>query len=68
MTTYTNKKLVLDLNSLIAKYGFSDVLSVLEAIASNNADFMGSHWETIRQNLDDSFLEAEEYLLTANFN
>lgn len=68
MTTYANKKLVLDLNSLIAKYGFSDVLSVLEAIASNNADFMGSHWEAIRQNLDDSFLEAEEYLLTANFN
>lgn len=68
MTTYTNKKLALDLNSLIAKYGFSDILSILEAIASNNADYMGSHWETIRKNLDDSFLEAEEYLITANFN
>ncbi len=68
MIAYTNKNLVLALNSLIAKHGFSDVLSMLEAIASNNADYMGSHWETIRQNLDDSFLEAEEYLLTANFN
>ena len=68
MIAYTNKNLVLALNSLIAKHGFSDVLSMLEAIASNTADYMGSHWETIRQNLDDSFLEAEEYLLTANFN
>lgn len=65
---YSNKKLSSELNSLIKKYGFADVLSVLESIASNNADCLGSNWEAVRKNLEDSFLEAEEYLLTNNLN
>jgi len=65
---YANKKLSSELNSLIKKYGFADVLSVLESIACNNADHLGSNWEAVRKNLEDSFLEAEEYLLTNSLN
>jgi tRNA A37 threonylcarbamoyltransferase TsaD len=67
MTAYfynPNKELNQELNALINKHGFVQVLSILESLASDNADMIGSHWEVIRKNLENSLLEIEEYSIT----
>jgi len=56
-----DKELTVELNDLISKHGFVSVLSILESLASENADTIGIHWENIRKNLEDSLLEIEEH-------
>lgn len=63
------KELLIKLNSLIKQYGFMEVLSTLEHLASNNADFSESkHWEYIRQNLENSVIEMEEWNISSRTN
>ena len=57
----SNKELTVELNDLISKHGFVQVLFILESLASENAETIGSHWEKIRENLEDSMLEIEEH-------
>jgi len=59
-----DKELTAELNELINKHGFVEVLFILESLASKNAETIGSHWENIRRNLEDSLLEIEEYSIT----
>ena len=60
-----NKELTAELNELINKHGFVQVLFILESFASENADIIGPHWEKIRENLESSMLEIEERLKLA---
>lgn len=55
------KGLLIELSGLVSKYGFMNVLSALEQIASDNADINEFPWEKIRENLEESVLEFEEH-------
>lgn len=57
----SDKELTASLINMINKHGFVQVLSILESLASENAEIIGSHWENIRRNLDDCLLEIEEH-------
>jgi len=57
-------ELTAELSELIDKHGFVEVLFILESLASRNAETIGSHWEIIRRNLEDSLLEIEEHSIT----
>jgi len=67
MNTYiynSDKQLTADLSKLINKYGFVQVLFILEFLASENAETIGVYWEKIRKNLENSMLEIEEHTIT----
>ncbi len=61
-----NKKglLIVELSGLVSKYGFMNVISALEQLASDNADINSNPlWEKIRENLEESLLEFEEHTI-----
>lgn len=60
-----DNELTVELNELINKHGFVEVLFILESLASINAETIGSHWENIRKNLENSLLEIEEHSITS---
>ena len=62
------QELLLSLKDLVSKFGFSEVLFMLEKLASDNADYCSAPWESIRKNLEDSFIEFEEYSLNSEAN
>ncbi|MFZ4768635.1 MAG: hypothetical protein ACOYLO_00545 [Ferruginibacter sp.] len=63
------EKLLLNkLSELVEKYGFMEVLSLLEYMASNQANYSMQPWENIRKNLEDSILEIEEWNISNNIN
>ncbi len=64
----TEKTLINELDFMIQKYGFASILSMLEVLASNNADIGGNYWEIIRQNLENSVLEIEEHAISSEVN
>jgi hypothetical protein len=65
MTRLNNaeKNLLSEVSNMVDKHGFSVILNMLEILASNNAEIVGTHWEIIRRNLEASMLEIEEYSL-----
>ncbi len=57
------------LEELVSDYGFNEVLSVLETLASDNADNCSAYpWEVVRKNLEESVLELEEDSITKESN
>ena len=62
------KELVGKLISLVNKYGFNSILSALEILASDNTTMSNDPWEKVRKNLEDSFLEIEEYAISDGTN
>ena len=66
--TKRETELLLTLSTLIKEYGFKEVLSLLEQVASNHADISPKHWECIRRNLEDSILEIEEFNISSDLN
>lgn len=66
--TIREQELLIKLSSLVKEYGFMEVLSRLEQMASNNADISGKHWEIIRKNLEESILELEEWNISNMLN
>jgi len=64
----SEKALSDELSLVIEKHGFISVLSMLEVFASDNADIIGQNWETIRQNLENSIKEIEEFSIGVDYN
>ncbi len=56
------------LTALVKEHGFTMVLDMMEELASDNADYSKGPWETVRQNLENSVLEMEEWNISGDIN
>lgn len=70
---FANKKqeeLYKSLNEMILDNGFNNVLFVLESIAAKNDDELGENtpWNSVRESIESSFKDIEEWTLSCEVN
>lgn len=65
----TQKQLFDSLNDIINKNGFQSVLFVLEHIAAMNDEMVeDGPWDSVRESIDDSFKNIEEWYISKDVN